>query len=99
MIEVLVVLSLLSLIPAAIARSKGKSFGAWWVYGFFLWPIAVIHAAVMKPDRQAAAARIIETEDRRKCPYCAELIKAEAKVCRFCQREVPPTPPAIDGSD
>ncbi|MRW94420.1 hypothetical protein GJ699_31065 [Duganella sp. FT80W] len=25
----------------------------------------------------------------RKCPSCAEVVKAEAVVCRFCQRELP----------
>jgi RNA polymerase subunit RPABC4/transcription elongation factor Spt4 len=25
----------------------------------------------------------------RKCPNCAEFVKSEAKVCRFCQRELP----------
>lgn len=24
----------------------------------------------------------------KKCPFCAEEIKSEAKVCRFCNREV-----------
>jgi len=28
--------------------------------------------------------------DTRKCPHCAELVKVEAKVCRFCQRGLPP---------
>lgn len=26
--------------------------------------------------------------DTRECPYCAEIIKAKAKICRFCQREL-----------
>ncbi len=30
----------------------------------------------------------VENEIRVPCPYCAELIKPEANVCRFCQREV-----------
>jgi hypothetical protein len=27
---------------------------------------------------------------RRRCPYCAEMIRKEASVCRFCGREVQP---------
>jgi len=30
----------------------------------------------------------------KECPFCAEIIKAKAKVCRFCNRELPAEPGA-----
>ena len=29
-----------------------------------------------------------DADDMKKCPFCAEQIKREAKICRFCNREV-----------
>lgn len=33
-----------------------------------------------------------QAQTTRNCPYCAETIKKEATVCRFCGREVPALP-------
>ena len=93
MMEILIIAILIGLIPAAIAKGKGKNFGLWWLYGAALFIIALPHAIIMKPDRGSLEARVIAEENRRKCPFCAELIKREATVCRFCGRDVPaPTP-------
>lgn len=70
-------------IPACIAKSKGRSFFRWWVYGVFLLFFAIIHSVLLKPTEQQ-----LLNDGMKKCPFCAEIIKPEAKVCRYCGREV-----------
>lgn len=88
--EILLIAVLLGLIPAVIARNKGRSFVGFWIYGFLLFIVALPHALLMKTDAKALEAQQLSAGGR-KCPYCAEIIKAEASVCRFCGREMPAT--------
>ncbi|MCC8161565.1 MAG: SHOCT domain-containing protein [Oscillospiraceae bacterium] len=61
MAEYLFVYSLVSLIiaaglgfiPAAIAKKKGYNFGLWWLYGWLLFIVAIIHVSLI-PDKNAA---------------------------------------------
>lgn len=88
--EIFFLALLLGLIPAAIAKNKGRSFIGWWIYGAALFIVALPHALVMKRDIEAIEQSEIQSGEMRKCPFCAELVRAEAKVCKHCHKDLPP---------
>lgn len=86
--EIIVIAIVIGLIPAAIASSKGRSFLGWWIYGALLWIVATPHALLIKADQGVLDREALASGEQKKCPHCAELIRSEAKVCRFCGRDV-----------
>lgn len=83
----------LGLIPAAIASNKGHNGFLWWLFGALLFIVALPLALILPRDTRELEARELRGGARR-CPHCAELIRREAKVCRFCGRDVDPAPPS-----
>jgi hypothetical protein len=86
-VGVFIIILLLGLIPANIAKNKGRSFLGWYIYGVLLFIIALIHSLVMKADKKVVEENELADGLMKKCEFCAELIKIEAKVCRFCGKD------------
>lgn len=80
---------LIGLIPAAIASNKGHNFIGWWIFGSLLFIVALPVALLIAPAE--AHNKIVGVT--RKCPFCAESVKRDAIVCRFCGRDLPPLDP------
>lgn len=74
-------------ITGAIFKEKGRSMGAGFVLGFLVPIIGVIIALAMSPTDAAREERALFTGDGKKCPQCAEVVKRDARVCRFCQHQ------------
>ena len=57
--------AILGLIPGFIAKSKGYSFGAWWLYGFLIFIVAIIHVLVI-PNKKNIEQKVINDLERYK---------------------------------
>lgn len=91
--EILILLLVCGLIAGAItdSRGRGKGFGFW--IGLLLGPLGIVLALFVKSDVGGVERQQLSSGDMRKCPYCAEVIKSEATVCRYCGHDLPAIDP------
>ena len=78
-----------SILVGAYASSKGRSSIAYFLISMVLSPILGLAIALAaEPDTDKLEQRAIDAGKRRKCPYCAELVKNEARICKHCGKEI-----------
>jgi hypothetical protein len=97
LLAMLTLSAVLGLIPASIASDKGHRFGDWWLYGFLLFPVALIHS-LLAPTTDKAKRQGQALKGFKRCPFCAEMVRPDAIVCRYCGRELPDDKRAASGS-
>lgn len=71
-----------------LAGQKNRSGLSWFLLGF-LFSILALIAIAASPSLASEKVDAPEEKSTRQCPFCAETVKAEAKICRFCQHELP----------
>ena len=85
MTALVIIWVVLGFVTAKVAESKGRPFGTWLIYGFICFPLAILYLTVSKPSDET----LVGSGEYRKCPFCAEVVRSEAKVCRYCNKELP----------
>lgn len=72
MIYTVLVAAAVGIIPALVARNKGRSAFVWWLFGTALALVAI------------PAVFLVDDLTKRKCRECGESIKRDARRCRYC---------------
>ena len=63
-------------VTALIAWRTGRNALRWWLYGFFLFPAAIVHILVTAT-----------TEGKKTCGYCRKKVNISATHCPKCGYE------------
>ncbi|QHG91422.1 zinc ribbon domain-containing protein [Sulfurimonas sp. CVO] len=76
---------ILAILVGVYAKGKGKSGFLYFILSVILSPLVGFLIAIISGDNEE---ELVEQGKKRKCSNCGELIRPEAKVCKFCNSEI-----------
>lgn len=83
-----------AIVASYVASKRGRSAFNWFLIGIVLVGVfSLLLLIALPPNTQALERKAMRDGTMRKCPHCAEMVKAEAKICRYCRNALTPIPP------
>ena len=80
---------LLAIGAAVVAKRNGRSYIKYLLISIFLSPLAgFLILLILGKNEEGIVKSKIQTKEYKICPFCAELIKYDAIVCRYCGGEI-----------
>ena len=93
MLGIFIIWFIAAIAAGIIAINKNRNAVGWALATFFLSPLMIIIILVL--SKKEGSPESLAAQGSKKCPFCAEEIKAEAVVCKHCGKDLPEQERAI----
>jgi hypothetical protein len=83
----------LSILVGVLASNRGRSGLLYFFFSVLLSPlIGLVLVLIAGENKKEIENKRMTSGEEIKCPFCVELIKSDAKVCKHCGRDLPEKP-------